>query len=153
MPKSKFKSKYLKNKEKQNGKVGRGRHFFDCKTEAEFKAIVTKLEQAWALGCSDTEAAFYAGISKAGLSRYIKSSEKIAERKELLKCNPVLISRQEVIKAIQAGNAKLALKLLERVKRDEFALRQENVNTTQEAPDIILEDAVPQTKKKKGVKK
>lgn len=95
------------------------------------KEVLTKLEEAFLIGCSDTEACFYAGISTRTLYRYEEQNEDFCRRKEELKSNPFLIARQAVIKEIENENnpkrGELAIKYLERTKRDEFSLRRENV--------------------------
>lgn len=82
--------------------------------------VLRKLEEAFAYGCSDLEACFYADISKTALYEYQKDHPEFTERKELLKEKPILMARQSVIKAMQKdGN--LALRYLERRKKSEFA--------------------------------
>jgi hypothetical protein len=101
-----------------------GRKWFDGRDEQD---IVKKLEYVWALGGSDSEAAFYADINKSTLCEYLKSHPNIAERKEALKENPILEARTTLSKAIKEGHADLALKYLERKKKDEFSERKEVV--------------------------
>jgi hypothetical protein len=98
-----------------------GRKQFDGK---DYKITIQKLETAWALGCSDAEAAYFAGISKAALSDFLKRNPKISERKEMLLEKPVLNARNTLHKAINEGNAELAFKYLERKRPDEFAIKQ-----------------------------
>lgn len=85
--------------------------------------VVVKLEQAFSMGCTDVEACFYANISKDALYDYQNKTEGFAERKEQLKQRPILLARQSVINHMQEdGN--LAMKFLERKKKDEFAPKQ-----------------------------
>jgi len=102
-------------------KSPRGRKLFDGKN---YDVIIQKLEQAWALGCSDAEAASYADISKAALSDFINKNPEISERKEQLKEKPVLSARSTLHKAIKDGNADLAFKYLERKRSEEFGPKQ-----------------------------
>ena len=74
-----------------------GRRRFDGKDE---KIIIQKLEQVWALDGTDEEAAIYAGISKAALSEYLKINLKVAERKALLKNQPVLKARTTIVNSL-----------------------------------------------------
>ncbi|MFA6582655.1 MAG: hypothetical protein WCS77_00005 [Elusimicrobiaceae bacterium] len=106
-----------------------GRPQFDGKT---VESVLAKLEQAWALDCSDAEAAAYANISASSLSRYLKSHPEVSQRKEQLKLKPVLAARRAVYRAIAGdatsgilADADLALKYLERKRRDEFSLKSE----------------------------
>lgn len=120
-----------------------GRKWFDGKDES---AVIAKLETAWALGCSDKEAAAYADITAASLCRYLQNHSAVLERKEQLKERPVLAARNTLLKAIQGGDGDLALKFLERKRRDEFATRSEISETShivvQTADDKkALEDA------------
>ncbi len=87
--------------------------------------IVSKLEEAFSLGCSDLEACFYAGISKQCLYDYQKLNPEFADRKESLKQRPILLARKTVVDGIQ-DDPDLALRFLERKKKDEFSTRQEN---------------------------
>jgi hypothetical protein len=83
-----------------------------------------KLNEAFAFGCTDEEACYYAEISKQTLYNYQKDHPEFVDQKEALKQRPILLARQEVINGIK-GNPELALKFLERKKKDEFSLRSE----------------------------
>jgi len=83
-----------------------------------------KLNEAFAFGCTDEEACYYAEISKQTLYNYQKDHPEFVDQKEALKQRPILLARQEVIKGLE-GNPELALKFLERKKKDEFSLRSE----------------------------
>ncbi len=105
---------------KKHNKPGAGRKQFEGK---KIDIVIQKLEQVWGIGGSDKEASFFAEISPAALSDFLKRNPKISERKESLKNRPILKARQEVIKGLE-GNPEFALKYLERKLPDEFALRQ-----------------------------
>lgn len=98
-----------------------GRKLFDGKN---YDIVIQKLEQAWALDCSDVEAAAYADISSAALSDFLKKNPNVSERKSRLKQRPVLAARSVVVKKIQGGDAKLAMQYLERKKSAEFSTMQ-----------------------------
>jgi hypothetical protein len=83
------------------------------------EVILQKLEGAFLLDCTDEEACFVANISPSSLYNYQKENEEFLERKKALKQNPIIKARQEVIKGMD-GNPELALKYLERKRRDEF---------------------------------
>lgn len=85
---------------------------------------VKKLEEAFAIGASDGEACFYADITRQTLTTYQNENPKFLDRKNALKERPVLLARQSVVKGLEADPA-LALKYLERRKKDEFGLRHE----------------------------
>jgi len=100
---------------------------------------INKLEHAFSIGASDEEACFYADISTQTLYTYQKKNKKFLERKEALKINPVLQSRQVVIKEIigekkfnkktkkeewiRRPNAQMAMSYLEKKRKSEFGNR------------------------------
>lgn len=86
---------------------------------------IQKLEQAFALGCTDLEACLFADISKSTLYNYQNENPEFVERKEVLKENPILQARESVIKHM-AEDGNLAMKFLERKRKDEFSLRNEH---------------------------
>lgn len=83
-----------------------------------------KLEEAFILGATDMEACLYADISSQTLYTYQKNNKEFLDRKDLLKETPVLKARASVVKGLQ-GSPELALKFLERKKKDEFSLKHE----------------------------
>lgn len=85
---------------------------------------VKKLEEAFLLGCSDLEACFFADISKQTLYNYQEKNPEFVDRKEKLKENPTFLARTSVINGFKES-PELALKYLERKKKDEFSLRSE----------------------------
>lgn len=85
--------------------------------------IISKLEEVFAIGGSDNEACFYAGIGKSTLYNYQQEHPEFVERKEALKERPILKARQTVVKSLD--DADMALKYLERKKKDEFSIRTE----------------------------
>lgn len=119
MVKKKSKKPAKKIKNNKNPK-GAGRKWFDAKDEAEEKLIISKLEQAWANGCSDREAALFAEISLASLNRYIVENPEIKTRRDLLKDTPVLLARSTIVKAIKE-NPSDAWRYLKIKRRKEFA--------------------------------
>ena len=90
----------------------------------DWDAVLPKLEEVFALGGSDLEACFYAGISKTALYNYQKDNPDFVERKEQLKERPILLARQTVVKAIK-DDPLTARWFLERKMKAEFANRTE----------------------------
>lgn len=86
--------------------------------------VIAKLEEAFAWGCSDKEACLWAEIAPATLYKYQEEHPEFSERKDALKESPILLARQSVLKGVKAS-PELALKYLERKKKDEFSLRSE----------------------------
>jgi hypothetical protein len=105
-----------------------------------------KLKEAFAFGCTDEEACYYAEIGKSTLYNYQNDNPEFLEQKEALKQRPILLARQEVIKGLE-GNPELALKFLERKRKSEFSLRQEFAGADDKeliikiVKDTTLEDA------------
>lgn len=88
------------------------------------KERIEKLEEAFKLGCTDEEACLNADISTQALYKYQERNPKFLERKRLLKNNPFVLARTSIINAFK-DDPNLALKYMERKKKDEFSLRQE----------------------------
>lgn len=86
---------------------------------------VNKLEQAFALGCSDKEACLYADISKQTLYTYQKKNPEFVDRKEILKESLVLKARTVIADSLNNKNEDTARWYLERKKKAEFSTRQE----------------------------
>lgn len=83
-----------------------------------------KLELAFAEGATDAEACFLADISPATLYNYQEKHPEFIERKEGLKSRPIMLARKTVNEGIK-HDPDLALRFLERKKKDEFSVRQE----------------------------
>lgn len=94
---------------------------------------VQKLEYAFALGCSDEEACFYANIVKQTLYSYQKKHPEFVDRKEALKTRPIFLARETLVKGIQ-NDPDLALKMLERKRKNEFSTRAETDITSDGNP-------------------
>jgi len=110
---------------------------------------ISKLEQAYAYGCTDEEACLFADIGRNTLDVYEKKHPAFRERKQALKNRPFLIARKSVIESM-AKDGELALKYLERKMKKEFSLRQElehsgvvasvNVNGEKEAAEYLKDN-------------
>lgn len=86
--------------------------------------VIRKLEEAFSRGCSDLEACLHADIWKTALYDYQRDHPEFAERKEKLKETTIMLARQTVVRSLK-DNVDIALKYLERKKRDEFSTRSE----------------------------
>lgn len=100
---------------------------------------VKKLEEAFAMDSTVSEACFFANITRQTYYNHVKedavegSKEKeLFDRFEALRNNPVLKARQTVMKSLD--DPKHAKWYLERKKKDEFSVRIENEHTGE---DII----------------
>ena len=86
--------------------------------------VLRKLEEAFALGCTDLEACVFADISKSTLYDYQLANPEFTNRKEELKEKPVLKARKAVIKVLD--DPEHAKWFLERKLKKEFSQRQEH---------------------------
>jgi hypothetical protein len=91
--------------------------------------VIAKLEEAFAWGCTDREACLWANISVDTLYLYQVKNPEFIKRKEALKDTPLLDSRVTVSRAVKR-DPDMAMKYLERKKKDEFSTRAENDITT-----------------------
>ena len=103
-----------------------------------------KLEEAFALGCTDSEACFYADISHQTLYNYQEKHPEFVERKEALKQRPILQARQTVIANLKS-DVKNAQWFLERKAKNEFSAKQEveistDYKTTKDKIGAFLDD-------------
>lgn len=99
---------------------------------------IKKLEEAFALDCTDTEACFYADIAPSTLYAYQVAVPEFLERKRELKERPFLKARQTIIKNLdQPEHAKW---YMERKKKSEFAqkLEQDHNNPDGNLKTIII---------------
>lgn len=82
--------------------------------------VLNKLEEAFALDCTDAEACLYADISMRTLYNYQTANPDFLQRKNELKQTPFLMARTTVVNAIRR-DPDMALKYLERKLKSEFA--------------------------------
>lgn len=110
--------------------------------------VINKLEFAFSIGASDTEACYHAGISHQTLWNYQTKNPEFLENKERLKSKTILLSRIVLLEGILGkvddyGNVlvpkspELALKYLERKRKKEFSTRVET--ETKQVDDFDLE--------------
>jgi hypothetical protein len=103
--------------------------------------VVRKLETAFLMGCTDREACFSAGIGRSTLADYERNHPDFSERKQALKSNPVYQARKTVLSAIQKGDAKTSIWLLERKRRKEFGPQAKTeLTVTADVKPIDLND-------------
>ena len=83
--------------------------------------MLALLRQAWAMDCPDCEAASFADISAASLSRYVSSHPKVEQEKERLKQKPFLAARSTILNAVSSGDKETARWYMERKRKREFS--------------------------------
>lgn len=86
---------------------------------------VKKLEEAFSIGATILEACIYADISRQTYYDWIKANPNLSDRFEQLREKPILKARDNIAKAIAAGDADTSKWYLERKKKDEFSTRSE----------------------------
>jgi len=88
------------------------------------KEVIGKLEQAFALDCTVKEACFFAWIHIDTYYDFLSKNPKYSDIFEALRESPVLLARQSVITNMKK-NWELALKYLERKRKNEFTPKTE----------------------------
>jgi len=96
--------------------------------------VVMKLEQAFAIGASDTEACSYADISRNTFYVWLKNKPEYQDRIDELREKPILKARQTVVKSLE--NPQYATWFLERKMKKEFAARTEYTGANGEAIQV-----------------
>jgi hypothetical protein len=103
--------------------------------------VIDKLEEAFSWGCTDEEACGHADICKGTLYEYQLKYPAFVERKEQLKIRPLRLARKAVVDSFSnpKPDAEMAMKYLERKKKDEFSTKQEvEANVTFEPVKFVL---------------
>jgi hypothetical protein len=97
---------------------------------------VKKLEEAFLLGCTVEEACFNADISKQTYYNWTEENPELLDRFEQLKQSPILKARKTVIKALET-DPKIAMKYLEKKKREEFGNKEVRNNNEEDFLKVI----------------
>jgi len=120
-----------------------GRLQFDGK---DVDVVVSKLEDAFMWGCSDTEASLYAGISRSALNRYIEKNPGFGTRKEELKKTPSMIAKRNIYTELGAGDVNTARWQLEHRESQDYS-KQTKTDLTSggEALPAIINVVTPPT--------
>lgn len=85
--------------------------------------VLERLREAFCMGCTDNEACLFADISPDMLYKYQRLNPEYIKLKNLLKDTPILMARTTVVRGLK-NDHNLALKFLERKKKDEFSLQE-----------------------------
>ena len=106
--------------------------------------VVTKLEQAFSMGCTDEEACLFADISRMSLQRYQEAHPSFRDRKALLKQKLVLKARSVIAEALNRKDENTAKWYLVRKKKDEFGKADTEINLglSVEVKDNKSKDAI-----------
>jgi len=98
-----------------------------------------KLEEAFLLDCTIGEACFCADISERTYYNRVDADPDLLQRFEALRQNPVYKARKTVIQALEK-DPDIALKYLERKRKNEFSTRSEVENTFVSIKEEDLEE-------------
>lgn len=113
-----------KIREKKKKPVGRPKKNKGGRPTVMTDEVLYKLQDAFSYGCTDAEACLHANINPNSLYDYEKKNPEFSERKKLLKKKPILLARTTVVAALKSDPS-LSLKVLERLAKKEWALREE----------------------------
>lgn len=107
------------------------KHMKSKKSNAGRKSVFTennlrKLEEAFSLGAKNTDACAHADISEAAFYAFCKEHPEKKERFERLKTKPILKALNTLNRGIES-DPDLALKYLERKRKDEYSTQTETV--------------------------
>ena len=86
---------------------------------------ISKLEQAFSVGCTDVEACLLANVSNSALYNYQQANPDFVERKERLKESLSLKSRLVIADKLNKDDVDTAKWYLERKKKNEFSTKIE----------------------------
>lgn len=84
--------------------------------------VLRKLEQAFLMGCTDTEACLFADIGARTLYDYCRDNEEFSQRKEVLKQNPVMKARGVILNHLEENSLNAAQELLKRKEGSKLSL-------------------------------
>lgn len=91
---------------------------------ANIEQYLTNIQPYLEVGCSLYEACLHGCVPYTTVIDYQKNDDEIRKKIERMSNVPILTARQSVVGSM-AENAELALKYLERKKKDEFSLKTE----------------------------
>lgn len=97
--------------------------------------VLRKLEQAYAMDCTDGEACLFADIAMSTLYKYQSENPEFTDRKKELKNRPVLKARTTVVNNLD--DPEMAFKYLEKKKKDEFSSKTEQELYGKNGKDLI----------------
>jgi hypothetical protein len=106
------------------------------------KDTLAKLEYAFSIGCSDSEACLHANINKSTLYRFQNENPEFKDRKDLLKEKLVLVARTNIAYKLNEKDTATSIWYLERKKKAEFSTRLEATGADGKdlLPTIIHDD-------------
>lgn len=118
----------VSKKNKKNA-VGRPRAITPKKLE--------KLEEAFKLGCTNTEACFYADVAESTFYDFLKEYPEYSDKIKMWKEYQKIQARLAVHQALKRGDKDMAKWYLERKAKDEFSIKQEIDATVNNKVEIV----------------
>ena len=101
--------------------------------------VLGKLRALFTLGISDELACDVVGIHRDSLYSYQKEHPEFQEEKKLLKQNPVISAKKNVVTAIKNGDMKTTRWYLERKCKEEFGKSVDVTSGGEKVTGIVLE--------------
>jgi hypothetical protein len=89
------------------------------------ESVVALLEEAFRIDSTVTEACSLAGISRDAYYDRVKKDEEFSDRMSKAQGVPFLLAKKTLMKAIIAGDAKLAMRFLSARQRDRYYEKQQ----------------------------
>ena len=103
--------------------------------------VLAKLEEWFAMWFTDNEACLYADINPSTLYRYIDKNPEFSKRKEILKDQPKMKAKMNIVQSINKWDLTDSKWYAERKIKDEFSLKQEVEQSWNINYNIKLEEA------------
>ena len=104
------------------------------------QAVLSKLEEAYSIGCSDREACLLADISPSALYRYQEIHPEFRERKQTLQKALTIKARRVLQKDLDDGDSVAARWYLERREKQEFSAKADIDVTTKQENCLSIEE-------------
>lgn len=117
-------------------------------------SVLSKLEEAYLMGCSDREACLLSQISPSALYRYQEAHPEFRERKKTLQKALTIKARKIIQRDLEEGDSITAKWYLERKEKQEFSAKADidinnkfdselTIEEREKALDKLLEQFMP----------
>lgn len=110
--------------------------------------VVRKLEEAFMMDATDTEACAFAGIGRTAYYDELKRNEAFVNKMERAQQVPFMVAKKGLFNAMQKEDGHLILKWLERRQRDRYhtKVENENVEKPRDAAAELAEEMIARAK-------
>ena len=106
--------------------------------------VLSKLQHAFTMGCTDIEACMYAGCSQPALYRYQEKNEEYREQKAVWKSNPFMLARMVLVHALVAKDVNTAHKMIDRKEGGKLSLDHTSSDGSMKPTIIQLVPVTPE---------